>query len=41
MKSRSIYNFNVEIDEDDSILTLSTCENDNRYRVILHAKKIK
>ena len=41
MKSRSIYDFDVEIDEDDSILTLSTCGNDNKYRVILHAKKVK
>lgn len=41
MKSRSIYNFNVNISEDDSILTLSTCGNNNKYRVILHAKKVK
>ena len=40
MKSRSIYNFNENISEDDSILTLSTCAN-NKYRVILHAKKVK
>lgn len=39
MKSRSKYNFNVDVNEDDSILTLSTCANDNKYRVILHAKK--
>lgn len=41
MKSRSIYNFNENISEDDSILTLSTCANNNKYRVILHAKKVK
>lgn len=41
MKSRSNYNFNVNISEDDSILTLSTCANNNKYRVVLHAKKIK
>ena len=41
MKSRSKYNFNVDVDEEDSILTLSTCANDNKYRVILHAKIIK
>lgn len=41
MKTRSIYNFNENISEDDSILTLSTCANNNKYRVILHAKKIK
>ena len=39
MKSRSRYNFDVDVKENDSILTLSTCANDNKYRVILHAKK--
>ena len=39
VRSRSAYNFNVEVDEDDNILTLSTCANDSKYRVILHAKK--
>ena len=41
MKSRSRYDFNVDLNEDDQILTLSTCANNNKYRVILHAKKIK
>lgn len=40
LKLRSIKNFETELTEDDSILTLSTCANDNRYRVVLHAKKI-
>lgn len=40
MKSRSIYNLNENISEDDSIFTLSTCAN-NKYRVILYAKKVK
>lgn len=40
MKSRSVYNFDVEVNEEDNILTLSTCANDNKYRVILHAKKV-
>ncbi len=40
LKQRSINDFNTEITEKDSILTLSTCANDNHYRVILHAKKI-
>ena len=39
VKSRSAYDFNVEVNEDDNILTLSTCANDSKYRVILHAKK--
>lgn len=40
LQGRSIKNFNVEVLDHDSILTLSTCANDNRYRVVLHAKKI-
>ena len=39
MNSRSKYNFNVDVTEEDNILTLSTCANNNKYRVILHAKK--
>lgn len=38
--SKSVYNFNVDVSSDDSILTLYTCENNTKYRVILHAKKI-
>ena len=41
MKSRSIYDFNVEVEEMDNILTLSTCGNNNKYRIVLHAKKVK
>ena len=40
IKQRSIKDFNVEITKEDSILTVSTCANDNRYRVVLHAKKV-
>ena len=40
IKLRSIYNFNIDINLNDSIITLSTCHADNRYRVVLHAKKI-
>lgn len=41
LKNRSIKDFNVEVTKEDSILTLSTCANNNEYRVVLHAKKIK
>ena len=41
IKLRSENDFGVNITTKDSILTLSTCANDNRYRVVLHAKKIK
>lgn len=40
IKNRSIKNFNEEITDEDKILTLSTCDNDNKYRVVVHAKKI-
>ena len=41
VKSRSIVDFGVEINTEDEILTLSTCANNNKYRVVLHAKRIK
>lgn len=40
LKNRSIKDFNLEISADDNILTLSTCANNNKYRVVLHAKRI-
>ena len=41
IKSRSKKDFNVEVSKEDNILTLSTCADNNKYRVVLHAKKIK
>ncbi len=41
LKSRSIKDFNIEVTKEDTILTLSTCANNNKYRVVLHAKKIQ
>ena len=40
IKSRSVYDFNVDVNEDDQILTLSTCDSTNKYRIVLHAKKV-
>lgn len=40
IKERSIKDFNMEINSEDSILTLSTCANNNDYRIVLHAKKL-
>ena len=40
LKARSIRDFNMDMLESDSILTLSTCDNNIKYRVVLHAKKI-
>jgi len=39
LKNRSIKDFETEVTEDDCILTLSTCADNNKYRVVLHAKK--
>ena len=40
IKNRSVYDFGIDVSKDDNILTLSTCANDNRFRVVLHAKQI-
>lgn len=40
IKNRSIKDFNIETSSKDSILTLSTCANNNDYRIVLHAKKL-
>ena len=40
IKNRSIKDFGVQVNENDQILTLSTCDNNNKYRVVLHAKKL-
>ena len=40
IKKRSVKDFEVEVTSEDSILTLSTCANNNKYRVVLHAKKV-
>lgn len=41
LKNRSINDFNIDVSAEDSILTLSTCSDNNKYRVVLHAKKIR
>lgn len=40
LKKRSVKNFETEVSSSDSILTLSTCANNNKYRVVVHAKKV-
>ncbi len=39
IKKRSLYDFNVNVTEDDKIITLSTCSGTNR-RLVIHAKKL-
>ena len=41
LKSRSIYDFKVDLWKNDKIITLSTCTSDNRNRNVVHAKLIK
>ncbi len=41
IKGRSKKDFNVDIKETDSILTLSTCADNTKYRVVLHSVKVK
>ena len=40
LKSRSVYNFGIDVTTDDKILTLSTCDNTGTKRVAVHAKMI-
>ena len=37
---RSIYDFNVDIDENTKVLTLSTCQSDTT-RLVLHAALVE
>ena len=38
LKNRSIYDYGVEVNNEDKILTLSSCINEGRKRVVLHAR---
>ena len=40
VKSKSIYNFNVDVTNNDKILTLSTCAENGAKRIVIHAKLI-
>ena len=41
ISSRSNYDYNVEVNSNDRILTLSSCIGDGKKRVVLHAKLIE
>lgn len=41
LKERSKFDFNVDVDKNDKIITLSTCTNDNKNRNVVHAKLVK
>lgn len=40
LKKRSVYNYQVDVSGEDSILTLSTCTGDGTSRMVLHAKRL-
>lgn len=40
LKDRSVYDFGIDVNADDKILTLSTCDNTGTKRVAVHAKMI-
>lgn len=40
IKTRSMFNFDTNLNENDKILTLSTCANLNTKRLVVHAKLI-
>lgn len=40
IKSRSIYNYDIELNTTDQILTLSTCNLSGDKRIVIHAKKM-
>ena len=41
VEKKSRKDFNVNVSNEDTILTLSTCANNNKYRVALHSVRVK
>ena len=41
LKSRSVYDYGIDVSANDKILTLSSCMNEGTKRVVLHAKLIE
>lgn len=41
LKNRSVFSFNADVNTNDKILTLSTCQDNYDHRVVMHAKLIK
>lgn len=39
-KEKSLYDFKTEVSASNKILTLCTCDNNNLYRIVIHAKLI-
>ena len=41
LKERSVFNFSADVNTNDKVLTLSTCQDNYNHRVVMHAKLIK
>lgn len=41
VKSMSNYDFGVEVSAEDKVITLCTCGNNTKYRILVHAKLVK
>lgn len=41
LKDLSIHDFNIQVNKDDNIITLCTCGDTNKNRVVVHAKLIE
>ena len=41
LKKRSLIKYNVDIKSKNQIITLSTCDNDNKKRIVIHGIKIE
>lgn len=39
LKQRSIQDFGIDLSSKKSILTISTCDNNNKYRIVIHSCK--
>lgn len=37
-KQKSVYNFNIDVSYKENLITLCTCDNNNKLRIIVHAK---
>ncbi len=38
ISQKSIYDFNLNVSYEDNIITLCTCDNNNKFRIVIHAK---
>ena len=38
LQEQSMYKFNTTVSPNDKIISLCTCDNNNKYRIVVHAK---